>query len=118
MKAPSTSIAGLIAAACSTLFLVGAAQAQGGGNNSSSAATGSSIDCVKDSYSTSGTGSSMPLKSHRSVNTSYLQLHGNLPSAYSQCTANKDRSARAECIRRTYENRSETVASSGTRRPC
>src|SRR5437868_12261374 len=88
MKAPSTSIASLIAAACSTLFLIGAAQAQGNNSSGNSATTGSSIDCVKDSYSTSGTGSSKPLKSHRSVNTSYLQLHGNLPSAYSQCTAN------------------------------
>lgn len=118
-----TSTTSLFAAICSSLLLAGAAQAQGMDADSRAAASSDdrSVDCMKDTYSTSGTGSSRPLKSqHRGSTASYLETHGTLPSVYAQCTANQNRTARAECIRRIYESRPESapLAAKSMRRPC
>lgn len=117
-----TSTTGLFAAICSSLLLAVAAQAQGTGADShATASQAHSVDCMKDTYSTSGTGSSHPLKSQRQASAaSHLETHGTLPRVYAQCTANQNRAARAECIRRIYESRPESasLASNSMHRPC
>lgn len=110
----------LTAALLSTVFAAGAAFAQAA-NGDNPAPAG--VDCLKDSPQamTSGTSSSKPLKSMRSNGRSLSVARGS-GGIYSQCTAKRDRSERAECVRTVYERRygnSDTsVASSSNRAPC
>jgi hypothetical protein len=117
----------LIASLCCALAFSGAAFAQGSNGDNPQPSGAASVDCDKDSYaSTSGTGSNQPVRSHRARSSSRQSaaMHGNMPAAYEQCLNGNDRSARAECVRRTYESRVGTSgtgslsASSGMRRPC
>jgi len=118
----------LMASLCCALAFSGAAHAQAANGDNPAPSGAASVDCDRASYSsTSGTGSNQPMRSHRSRAASHRSaaMHGNLPAAYEQCINGNDRSARAECMRRTYESRvstsgtgSTTTAASGMRRPC
>ncbi len=118
----------LMASLCCALAFSGAAYAQGSNGDNPSPSGASSVDCDRGSYSSaSGTGSNQPLRSHRShaASRQTAALHGNMPVAYERCINGNDRSARAECVRRTYESRmstsgtgNTTMAANGMRRPC
>ena len=117
----------LMAALCCALAFSGAAYAQASNGDNPSPSGASSVDCDRGNYaSTSGTGSNQPLRSHhaRAASRQTAALHGNMPAAYEQCINSNDRTARAECVRRTYETRVGTSgtgslsAANGMRRPC
>jgi len=117
----------LMAALCCALAFSGVAYAQNSNGDNASTSGASSVDCDRGNYaSTSGTGSNQPLRSRhaRASSRQSAALHGNMPAAYERCINSNDRTARAECVRRTYEDRVGTsgtgslTASNGMRRPC
>ena len=117
----------LMASLCCALAFSGAAYAQASNGDNPAPSGAASVDCDRSSYSSaSGTGSNQPLRSHRlhAASRQGAAMRGNMPAAYEQCINGNDRSARAECVRRTYESRMSTsgtgsmTAAGGMRRPC